>query len=121
MNEDNEVLTKTVMAILQSIKDTAMTPAPGHIIDVTVRGNNFSFSPKNLTVKEGETVRVTFINNGGLHDFVIDAFTGARTKQIKGGEQEVIEFVADKKGAFAYYCSVGEHRAMGMEGTLTVE
>jgi plastocyanin len=32
-----------------------------------------------------------------------------------------IEFVANKKGKFEYYCSVGEHRAMGMKGNLVVE
>jgi plastocyanin len=29
--------------------------------------------------------------------------------------------VADKKGTFEYYCSVGQHRALGMKGKLVVE
>jgi len=45
----------------------------------------------------------------------------ARTKQIKAGETETIEFIADKVGSFEYYCSVGQHRQMGMVGTLVVE
>ena len=35
--------------------------------------------------------------------------------------EEVLEFTADKAGSFEYYCSVGEHKAMGMVGTLKVE
>ncbi len=87
--------------------------------EFTVVGDNFSFSPKSLTVKKGDTVKVTFVNKNGFHDFRLDEFKVA-TKQIKANEQEIVTFVADKAGSFQYYCSVGEHRAMGMWGTLTV-
>jgi len=56
----------------------------------------------------------------GTHDFVIDEFNVA-TKMTKTGETDTVEFIADKAGVFEYYCSVGEHRKMGMVGTLTVE
>ncbi len=32
-----------------------------------------------------------------------------------------VEFTADKKGTFEYYCSVGEHRVNGMKGKFIVE
>lgn len=86
----------------------------------TVVGENFAFSPSTMTVKKGDTVQVTFVNSDGFHDFVIDEFDGAKSTRIKSGEQETITFVADTVGTFTYYCSVGEHRAMGMKGTLTV-
>jgi plastocyanin len=85
----------------------------------TVTGGNFEFTPASMTVKKGDTVRITFMNVEGFHDFVIDEFDVA-TKQIQGGAEEVVEFVADETGSFEYYCSVGSHRAMGMKGTLTV-
>ena len=69
----------------------------------------------------GQAVLVTFTSDSGLHDFVIDEIKGAKTAQLQGGKSETIEFVADKKGSFKYYCSVGNHRAMGMEGTFVVE
>lgn len=89
------------------------------IKDFTVSGDNFSFAPKNIVVNKGDTVRITFINETGFHDLVIDEFD-ARTQQLKAGESESIVFVADKTGAFEYYCSVGTHREMGMVGTLVV-
>lgn len=101
-------------------------PVPGTNTDemlvvreFTVEGSNFSFSPSTMTVKKGETVRITFVNKDGFHDFVLDEF-GVKTEQIKGGTQEVVEFVADKAGTFEYYCSVGQHRQMGMKGALSV-
>lgn len=99
--------------------DGSVNVSTGTVKEFTVTGSNFRFAPATLTVKKGDTVKITFKNSGGMHDFVIDEFN-ARTKQIQGGAQETITFVADKAGSFEYYCSVGNHRAMGMKGTLTV-
>lgn len=86
----------------------------------TVMGKPFSFTPDKITVKKGETVRIVFQNQEGTHDWVIDEFS-ARTKVLQAGQSETIEFYANKSGSFEYYCSVGNHRQMGMKGTLTVE
>ena len=94
-------------------------PATGTEKDFTVTGENFSFSPATLTVQKGDHVKITFINSGGTHDLRIDEFN-AKTYLLKSGEQATVEFTADKTGTFEYYCSVGNHRAMGMKGTLTV-
>src|SRR3989344_2074219 len=87
--------------------------------EFTIIGSNFSFTRNKLEVKVGDTVRITFKNADGLHNLKLDDFQVA-TKQIKAGESETVEFVADKAGAFEYYCSIGNHRAMGMKGTLNV-
>ena len=86
----------------------------------TVNGNNFAFSPSEIRVKQGDTVKIEFKNTGGFHDWVLDEFN-ARTKQLPDGQSETITFVADKKGTFEFYCSVGKHREMGMKGNLIVE
>lgn len=85
-----------------------------------VTGSNFKFDPTEITVKKGDTVRIVFTNSDGMHDFVIDEFD-ARTQVLKDSESETIEFVANEAGTFEYYCSVGDHRAMGMVGNLIVE
>lgn len=87
--------------------------------EFTVTGSNFSFAPSTLTVKKGDTIKITFKNDNGTHDFRIDEFNVA-TAKIGTGQEETVTFVADKAGTFEYYCSVGNHRAMGMKGTLTV-
>lgn len=92
----------------------------GAIKEFEVDGSNFEFSVKEIKVKKGDTVRIVFSVADGFHDWVIDEFE-AKTAQLKTGESETIEFVADETGTFEYYCSVGEHRAMGMVGKLIVE
>ncbi len=86
----------------------------------TVTGTNFAFAPTTMSVNKGDKVRIAFKNAGGFHDFRIDEFAVA-TKTLSAGQEETIEFTANKTGSFEYYCSVGNHRAMGMKGTLTVK
>ncbi len=89
--------------------------------EVIVEGTEFKFAPVTLTLKKGEAVRLVFKNTGKMtHDFVIDELS-VRTKVINGGEEDVAEFTPEQTGTFEYYCSIGEHRANGMVGTLTVE
>jgi len=87
-----------------------------------VTGGSFYFTPNEIRVKQGDKVKIVFTNVLGTHDFVLEAFN-VRTKTIKDGESETIEFTADKKGAFEYYCSVGKgyHRMKGQIGVLLVE
>lgn len=85
----------------------------------TVTGSNFSFAPNSISVKKGDHVQITFKNADGTHDFRIDEFNVA-TSKIGSGQSASVEFVASKTGSFQYYCSVGNHRAMGMWGTLVV-
>lgn len=87
--------------------------------EFTVLGSNFAFTPSTLEVNKGDTVKVIFKNTDGSHSFNIDGFAVA-TKQLQAGESETVQFVADKTGPFEYYCAVGNHRAMGMKGTLNV-
>jgi plastocyanin len=86
--------------------------------DITAKP--FEFSVKEIKVKKGDRVRINFTNVQGFHDLVIDEFK-VRTKQLTAGNSETIEFTADKVGTFEYYCSVANHRQMGMVGKLIVE
>lgn len=85
-----------------------------------ITGVNFSFSQPEIRVKKGDKVRIEFTSTDGFHDWVVDEFAAATEKVNTGGSTSV-EFVADKVGTFEYYCSVGQHRAMGMVGKLIVE
>lgn len=96
-------------------------PVPQKAVkEFTVAGQNFSFFPSAMIVKKGDTVKIVFKNGGGIHDFVIDEFRTA-TKRIGSGQEDFVQFVADKTGTFEYYCSVDGHRALGMKGILTVQ
>lgn len=104
----------------EMVVDSDAAQSAANVKEFTVAGNDFSFDVKEMRVKKGDTVRITFENKEGFHDWVVDEFS-ARTKQLKAGETETIEFVASQAGEFEYYCSVGQHRQNGMVGMLIVE
>lgn len=106
-------------------------PAPGNtaestdssttgVKEFTVTASNFKFDTPEIKVKKGDTVKITFKNAEGFHNFVIDEF-GVKTKQGNGPSEETVTFVADKAGNYEFYCSVGQHRAMGLKGKFIVE
>lgn len=97
---------------------TEFSPVVNASFNVT--GNNFKFDVAQMKVKKGDKIKINFTNSEGLHDLVIDEFNAA-TPQIRAGETASITFTADKTGTFEYYCSVGQHRQMGMVGKLIVE
>lgn len=92
---------------------------PGEV-SFTVLGGNFYYDMEEIRVKEGDTVTINFRSVDGFHDWVVDEFDAATEKVQTDGETSVT-FVADQKGEFEFYCSVGSHRANGMVGTLIVE
>lgn len=92
----------------------------GTVKTFTIEGSSFKFSPNTITVNEGDMVKITFKNVQGFHDFVLDEFN-VKSKTIPANQTDEVQFVASKKGTFEFYCSVGNHRAMGMVGKLTVQ
>lgn len=101
------------------IEESMITPQEAK--EFTLDSFEFGYDRKTLTVQKGDTVTITLTNSGKMpHDWIVDEFTGAKTKQIKNGETDTITFVADTAGEYEFYCSVGKHRAQGMVGTLTV-
>ena len=95
---------------------SAATPEP---LNVTIHGKDIVFDITTLTAKVGQTVNITYINDGVLeHTFLID---GVVTDQkIAPGATTTFSFTAPAAGAYPYYCNVPGHEEAGMVGTLTV-
>ncbi len=114
---DDQMIKETTIA--QDTIETTQTK------EFSLLGTNYKFmmngeEAPTLKVKQGDLVKITFKSTGGFHDWVIDEFS-AKTDRVTEGEITTVEFVADKKGTFEYYCSVGSHRSLGMVGKLIVE
>lgn len=103
---------ETKEPIKEAVKETATKT-------FVVDGSNFKFAPNVLAVNVGDTVKITFKNTQGFHNFAIDEFN-VKSKTIPANQTDELTFVASKKGTFEYYCSVATHRKMGMVGKLTV-
>lgn len=113
----------TVAAMQQEASPEAGSPSGAMAateMTVDVVGGNFAFDKKEIRVKKGQKVTVNFTNKEGFHDFVIDELN-VKTSRIAAGKTESVIFTADKVGTFEYYCSIGNHRQMGMKGNLIVE
>lgn len=87
---------------------------------VTLEAGSFYFKPNIIRAKLGQTVRLKLNSVSVQHDFVIDKL-GVKSPLLPSGQSATIEFVADTLGEFEFYCSVGNHKQMGMVGTLVVE
>lgn len=96
-----------------------LTGESGEVKEITVQNDRLSYVQSEIRVNRGDTIRLTFENTGGRHDWVLDEFDAA-TEVINGGESETIEFTADEAGEFEFYCSVPGHRQAGMWGTFVV-
>jgi plastocyanin len=115
----SQVISVNSQRVLTKVVATKAVENVSSVKKFTVTGANYSFDPKEIDVKKGDTVQITFKNAEGFHDFLIDEF-GVKTNKVQAGSQEMVQFVASKTGEFQYYCSVGQHRANGMWGTLKV-
>ena len=87
--------------------------------EIMIRAERFSFTPNEIEVTEGETIRITFEAVDVPHGIAI-ADLGIRA-EAQPGEPTVIEFQADTLGRFRFTCAVfcgnGHDR---MTGILTV-
>lgn len=101
---------------------SAVSPTTSSVMqEITVEGNEFAFTPSEITVKQGQEVSLTFKNKGRYpHNFVV-ADLNIKTKTIQPGEEDTVTFTPDKTGSFTYVCAVPGHADKGMTGTLKVQ
>ncbi len=109
------------MGMEGKLKIAAPTPQP-KTFDVDAA--EYSFAPNALAAKTDEDITVNLKNVGQRrHDIVfeLDNNRVEASSQIMGGETTSMSFKAPAApGEYVFYCSVGQHRAMGMEGKLTI-
>ncbi len=88
---------------------------------VTVTGMDFEFDLAESELAAGE-YEIEFVNDGGAsHDVRVeqDGEDIAQSDVIPPGETTTFT-VTLEPGEYVFYCSVGNHRGMGMETTVTV-
>lgn len=76
------------------------------------------YSLKEITVTQGDKIRLKITVTAGAHDFNLDEFNVKADTPLN--QEVAVEFTADKVGEFIYYCSMPGHRANGHWGTLKV-
>lgn len=90
-----------------------------------VVAQNMQYSPSEIRVDAGRTVRINLINRGDEeHNIEVELPNGEREldKNLQPGEQGTLEFVAPTEpGTYTIYCPVKDHGDQGMTAQLIVE
>jgi len=92
---------------------------------VTITLTEFTTTPASITVPLGEPVTFVVTNAGGAqHNLVGLESCGIEQRlfatNLLPGETRRVTFTFDASGNWEMYCPVGNHRALGMQGTIQV-
>ena len=105
--------------VIQQESTTAATTTKS-VKEFTMTAKQWAFDPAVITVKQGDKVRLKITSTDVAHGFALADFNVK--VDLTPNTEETVEFVADKKGEFTFFCSVlcGQgHREM--KGKLIVE
>ncbi len=114
---------------------TPASPASG---EITIVSHEWGFEPDAIILQLGQEITLTLENNGDiLHNLNVDGlevdvieeistggFSGDDDKLFVGADSDdvgLIRFVPLDAGEYEFYCTIGNHRQLGMEGRLIVQ
>jgi uncharacterized cupredoxin-like copper-binding protein len=101
---------------------TDTQPADTAAESIAVSETEFAIDPANPRIDTPGSVKFEVKNDGKtVHALEIEAPGGEiETEEIQPGDSATLTANLDKAGRFEWYCPVGNHRELGMEGTVTV-
>lgn len=108
------------VSVTSSSSTSSEAATDANVKTIEIEAGSFYYKPNTIEVNKGQKVKIVMKSVSMMHDFVVDEL-GVKLPIVKNGDTGTIEFTADKVGSFEYYCSVGQHRANGQVGTLTVK
>jgi plastocyanin len=103
----------------QSQKSSGGTASSEQSTTVKLDASDFAYSVKKITASADSELVLEVTNVQGVHDFVIDEL-GVSSGRLPVGKTVRLQIPTDKPGSYQYYCSVGNHRELGMVGTLVI-
>lgn len=100
--------------------DSISNDTASNIIEINMTAQQWSFSPSEIRVHQGDHVIIHVTATDVAHGLRI--FNYGVGADLQPGETKTVDFIADKTGKFEYYCSVycgAGHKSM--YGWLIVE
>ena len=100
----------------ESTTTTTLNP----VKEFSMIAKKWQFDPSTINVKQGDKVRLKIKSIDVTHGFSLLDFNV--NENLEPEKEVIVEFIADKKGEFSFFCSVfcGEGHS-GMKGKLIVE
>jgi len=127
---DDESETTSAASTSTTAEDTTSTTeaggggaAGGGGSTVPVSETDFKINPADPTVKAG-TVTFDVTNDGATtHSLEVEGPNGEDElePELAPGDKGTLEVDLSKPGTYDWYCPVGNHRELGMEGEITVQ
>jgi len=115
--EEESSLEIEIIPETEETKETEEVPAAK---EFNVIAKQWDFSPRTITVDEGDTVILNIESIDVNHGFVLSTF--GISEFLSSGNTVKVEFIADKKGTFSFFCNVQCGSGHGsMRGTLVVQ
>jgi uncharacterized cupredoxin-like copper-binding protein len=133
------VLVVAVAAACGGSGDDGPPPTPASPVGgaLDVRAFEWGFDPEAIVLERGEAVTITLRNEGDIiHNLQIEGLeaSGVRSESTGGqeaGEGELLvwaddgdvgtlTFTPESAGSYEFYCTIGNHRQLGMEGEIEV-
>src|SRR3989338_376752 len=113
---------KSVVADNLDVQEESLesaTQSSSNVKEFSIIAKKFEFVPGTITVNKGDIVKLNIKSEDVDHGIAIPEFNVK--KDIPAGQEEAVEFVADKAGTFPFRCSVycGSGHS-DMDGTLIV-
>ena len=102
----------------KKIEEVAATIS--NLVEIDMIAKKFEFVPSTITVKQGQKVKLSIKSIDVAHGFGLPDYK--IIERLDPGQTVTVEFTADKKGTFTFFCSVScgsDHGAM--KGKLIVE
>lgn len=93
-------------------------PSPG-ASEVVVEGRELYFSPSELRIQAGETVNLTFVNEGHMaHTFTVSEL--GIDLRVRPGDRVTAALESPEAGRYEFICTVPGHEDGGMRGEIVV-
>jgi uncharacterized cupredoxin-like copper-binding protein len=97
-------------------------PAGGSAQTVKLSATEYKFTPSGPSVDKTGKVTFDVANDGSVdHALEVEGPDGdVETEAIAAGQSATLTVDLSKPGKYEMYCPIGNHKEMGMEGTVTV-
>jgi plastocyanin len=120
-DDDDDTSTEAASTSTESTTTAASGGGGGETLALSE--TDFALDPADPTVKAG-TVTIEATNDGQTtHNIEVEGPDGeAELEQdLAPGDTGTLEVDLSEPGTYEWYCPVGNHKEMGMEGEITVE
>lgn len=101
--------------------ETTAAPTGKPVETVSVRETEYKLDPLDAEVSKTGVIELDISNDGSIvHSLEVEGPDGeSETDLIDSGDSATLK-VDLPRGEYAWYCPIGNHRQLGMDGTITV-